>query len=209
MKCYVIHSQGDYVADGYRTITTKGWHGGLILNTTTDADSAKHYKSKTQPKVWLASTEKAMQKRYDDNKAEYAKQATKGNPYFTKTFKKNYESARDILNWILSASVIEVDVEFPSFDTKYKIMWDKWRAHRGDAGKSRMKLSIDTRSRHICKSCGLKLKNIPYYELVEGNPTKICIPCLYIRMDAIRSAFEGMPEDFRTNIVNELILGSM
>lgn len=206
MKCFTIQSGDEYVADVYRPVASV-YYKGFEIVTVGGEDEAKHYRNRSQAKSWLKRQLENMEHEHKKNKADY--DLNSGNRWSGPRIKNKYESAAQVWNWLDSAEVIQLDLEKPNFDRKFKIVWDKWRLSNGSAGKSKLKIEIDTTSRHTCKSCGIKLKNIPYYNLTDGNPVKVCIPCLYIRQDTIKAAFEGMPEDFRTNIVNELILGSM
>jgi hypothetical protein len=120
--------------------------------------------------------------------------------------KKCIANSKEILDWLNNAQVVELDIETPNFPSDLKIRFSRWR---GDDHSSRMSLKKVSHSKYCCKSCGVILKNIPFYDLPEGNSTKICVACLYLRLDGIKAAFEGMPEEFRTRLTNELILGSM
>jgi hypothetical protein len=111
-----------------------------------------------------------------------------------------------IFNWLTNATVVELDVESPNYLSTNKIMWSKWRVRGGTQGQSEMTIQTVTHSRWYCTSCGLRLKNVPFYNV--GN-SRVCIPCLHLRLDNIKTVYERMPEDFRTSITNELIIGSL
>ena len=207
MKCYTIKSDDTYVADVYRAITTS-WYDGYAMATVDCEDEAKQYKNKTAPKAWIKSTLARMQRNHLCAETSINTKGNGGSTFYASSHKKRLDSSAKIISWLEDAVIIEIDVESPNFlDKDHKIVWDRWRMQAGSDGKSNMKLGMTRTSKYVCKSCGLRLKNIPYYE-IDGN-VKVCIPCLQLRIEAIKSAYEGMPEDFRTNITNELILRSM
>jgi hypothetical protein len=213
MKCFTIQSGDEFIADLPRVVTYSHYHGPT-LNTVVCDDEAKHYKTVSPARSWLKKTTESMQLNYDRNKKTYDYETGNGKAvnrtYMSASYKRRYEADKVVFDWLKNANVVELDIEEPNYlDKDHKVMWDKWRQGDGTAGKSNMSLHKDRHSRYTCKACGLRLKNVPYYNIPEGNGSKICVCCLYIRQEAIKCAFEGMPEKFRTSIVNELILGAM
>jgi hypothetical protein len=210
MKCFTIKSGDEYVADVYRVITNNYWDGHTLM-TVGGEEEAKHYKNKSQPKSWIKNSIERMHEQFEEAQANYDEAKQNQNTWrgYTDSYKRKMTSCKKLLKWLEDAEVVELDLEKPNLDREHKVIFDAWRTRNGTAGKGEMKLQTMGQSRYHCKCCGIKLKNIPFYEFLEGNGYKVCIPCLYIRIDAIKSAFEGMPEDFRNSIVNELILGSM
>jgi len=205
MKCYAIKSGNEYIKDVPRPISNSYYHGAEIEVVDAD-DEAKHYKNKSAPKAWIKKNLANMVDYIAIAKKNIAE--TKSNQhhsYYVKSYKDALDKCNRIKKWIENAVVVELDLEKPNFPCDLKLRFNRWYGNKG----SNMKLNKETHSRYCCKSCGVILKNIPYYELPEGNSTKICVACLYLRQEAIKIAFEGLPEDFRTQFTNELILGSM
>lgn len=205
MKCFAITSGTEYIMDRYQPIIQTYWNG-FVISTVEDVEEAKHYKNKNIPTKWV---DKWLPKAKDEHKVykKKLKEATLGKTKYQITrYQENVDKAKIVVDWLTNASVIELDLEHPNFPNRDKIRWDEYR--HGDHA-SVMKLSHSTHSRYTCKACGIKLKNIPYYELPLGNSTKICIPCLHLRVESIKKAYEGMDEDFRESITNELVLGSL
>lgn len=205
MKCYAIQSGGEFIADVPRPISDSYWNSDI--QTVECDDEAKHYKTKGIPTKWLTkyigkwdADIKRLQQEIVNAKG------TKNQSYYTNSYQTRLDGLEKNTNWVKDAKVVELDMEKPNFPSPIKVMWERWR---GDNHKSNMYLSTNTTSRYTCKACGLKLKNVPYYDIPEGNGSRVCIPCLYIRLDAIKTAYEGMDEDFRTTITNELILGGL
>jgi len=207
MKCYIIKSGDTYIADVYRAIT-ESWYDGYNFATVDCEDEAKTYEKKATPNAWINTTLKRMRKRFESAKESVKNNKNTTSSWYSGAHKKRHDSSKEIISWLEDAVVIEIDVESPNFlDKDHKIVWDKWRIRAGSEGKSNMKLDMVRTSKYTCKSCGLRLKNIPYYQI--DNNVRVCVPCLQLRLEAIKSAYEGMPEDFRTSITNELILRSL
>lgn len=206
MKCFTIKSGNEYVADVSRVITSS-YYDGKEINTVDCIDEAKHYRNSSVPKAWLNKTLFNIKDELLKSKKEL-KEAKSNNStsYYIKDYQAKIDKAKKILNWLNKANVIKLDIEVPNFASDLKLRWNRWR--KNDRS-SKMQLCKQTHSRYYCKACGVVLKNIPYYELPLGNSTKVCVACLYLRLEAIKTAFEGMPEDFRTSFINELVLGSL
>lgn len=210
MKCYAIKSDKLYIKDVPRPITT-GWRD-TILATTEDIDEAKHYRNHAIPSKWIKNAMGNIlnkisnyQKSIKALKTSQIGQTNSNNTNYI-SYQINHNIKRcdeyiDAETFLSKCSVIEIDVATPNFPSKYKISW----CHHVNYCTG-MALKQVTTSRYVCKSCGIKLKNIPYYDLPVGNSTKICVPCLHLRIDSIKKAYEGMDEDFRTKITNEILL---
>jgi|GEM_PF-3079837 len=208
MKCYIIKSGTEYIADVTRPIRVR-YYDGVQIQDTEHPDEAKHYKNKSAAVNWLSKTLKSMQAERDEAFTKYKDNQGNGSRWYTDLYKKRYESMDIILKWLSKATVEPLDIEVPNHMKKNKIKWDDWRVQCNEQGKAHISLDILGTARYSCKCCGIKLKNIPFYNIYDGNGCRICIPCLYIRMDNIKAAFEGMDEEYRTDITNELILGGM
>ncbi len=202
MKCFAVKSGDEFTADIPRPIANR-YYDGYHLSTVECDDEAKHYKTATQPKTWLRANIQRINNTVITTKKELA---NKSNRWYTNSLQRKIDTGKEVLAWLNAATVVELDLERPNYNTDMKLRWNRWR---GDDHASKMKLCKVGHNRYSCKACGVQLKNIPYYDLVDGNSTKICVACLYLRGDAIKAAFEGMPEDFRTTFINELLLGSM
>jgi len=198
MKCYAIKSGNEFIKDVPRPISNSYYN--IKIEVVECDDEAKHYKNKSAPKQWIKKNLATMA-----NNIEVDKNNLKEARYYKPSFKDNIYKNSYIHKWIDNAVVVELDMEKPNFPSDLKLRFNRYSGNTG----SNMRLRKETHSRYSCKSCGVVLKNIPFYELSEGNTTKVCVACLYIRQEAIKSAFEGLPEDFRTEFTNELILGSM
>ena len=209
MKCFTIKSGNDYVADVPRIITSS-YYLGIKIQTVDDVDSAKHFKSIYPAKAWIKKAEVTITEKIKDYKARIKQciSTNNHNQWYVTSYRKTLKELKVLVEWIKIAQAIEIDVETPNFPCDLKLRFNNWRRQNADHA-SKMTLGKVSHSRYSCKACGVILKNIPFYELTEGNSTKICIACLYLRLDAIKTAFEGMPEDFRTGFINELVLGSL
>ena len=207
MKCYAIKSGDEYIADVSRAIS-ESWYKGLQFNTTDDVDSAKHYKAKSAPRNWIRkNAEKYLQMH------EYQlKRSTNSSvrEWDQDRAEKLARTSKIIHEWVKDAVVEELDLEEPNFKSDSKVMWNtNYRYHKDSDHQSKMKLETVRHSRFTCKACQVKLKNVPFYVLYDCNNLRICVPCMYIRMDAIKNSFESMDEKQRTTIVNELMLGAL
>jgi len=202
MKCYTIQYGNEYVANVPRVIRSSHWYGNEIQTVDCD-DEAKHYKTKKIADTWLGRTIYIQESALFQYKEEL-KNTT--HSYSISRVRSLISKQNKLVSWLKNAKVVELDIETPNFNTKNTIRWSRWR---NDNRQSNMSLSMQSHGRYECKACGIILKNIPYYELTAGNPTKICIPCLHLRIESIKSAYEGMDEGIRETITNEILLGSL
>jgi len=210
MKCYVIKSGNTYIANYPRVLQYSYWRG-VDIRTTIHEDEVKHYRSRSQASGWVKKTLDKLTKDNQKAREDYEKYYDPRNMYHyrSQNAKNRYESIDKIMRWLENSTVDQIDVEKPSFIKKVAIRWCQYRIHHKTQAQGLMKIDKVTHGRWYCKSCGLQLKNIPFYNLYESTPTRVCIPCLQLRLDNIKSAYESMDEDVRTEITNELMLGSM
>ena len=203
MKCYTIKSGKEYVADEAQIISNSYWNGINIKVVDCD-DEAKHYKTINTPTAWLKRTLPKLEHDLEDCKRKLKLEKQSSNKWNVGIYTTQVNKCMHIIKWLENAKVVELDLEKPNFPSDSKITWGKWRNDHS----SRMKLMKDTTNLYYCKSCSIKLKNIPYYFIDDGR-SRVCIPCLYLRVESIKSAFEGMDKDHRESIINELVLGSL
>lgn len=208
MKCFTVRFENGFIADEIQPLR-KGYDGFTLL-IVKEIDEAKHYKNNTIPNKWI----KISLERIEDAIKTWntQKRSSKSNTYAYQYIQRGLNTANEFIRLFKGAVVVEADLEHPNFPAELK---PRWRRHYWDTNfserehKSRMELSCVSHSRFECKSCGVILKHIPFYNLHDGNSTKVCVGCLHIRSEAIKKAFESLPEDFRTSFTNELILGSL
>jgi hypothetical protein len=214
MKCFTVKSGDQYIIDRPQVISNSYWDGANIL-VVEEEDEAKHYKSNSGTKNWLVGATKRCKKQLQEYENAVAQNQAKQklNPRHQQYYLRGSITRRDrmqkIVNWLTSAEVVEIDVEFPNHVKTNKLRWiARWRSDNTNH-PSNMKMEQHSHSRFHCKACGLKLKNVPFYTMPDGNNTRVCVPCLYLRMDAIKKAYEGMDEDHRESITNEHLLGAI
>jgi hypothetical protein len=212
MKCYVINlGEYGYIKDVPKVILRRPW--SCVIKSTKDIDEAKHYKTDKLASSWVSKSLITLQ---DD----LNKYTTKGEEWSLEKRNQLYHTSYNpftrvigettsVISILSNAKVIEVDVAVPSFNNKFKFRYDVHRERQGTAGKGLTQLCIRTDGRYSCKCCGVKLKKIPFYDFYVEKTAKICIPCLYIRQEGIKNAFESMDEEFRTELQNELIIRSL
>jgi len=210
MQCYAIKSGTEYLADVNRPVSCN-YDEGPMVSAVNDLDDAKHYTNKSQAKSWIKRTIASMNKIIDDidNIFKHDKMNPRPyhNAYRTNHLNRKKDTATIVRAWLQVAVIEPVDIEHPSYTKDKRIAWDKWRVTNNTQGKSKMHIETNTVARHSCRSCGLKLKNIPYYEI--DDRIRVCIPCLYIRQSSINAAFESMDTELRESITTELILGNL
>jgi len=208
MKCFIIKSGEEYIADGTRAIS-RSYYNGRTLNTTPHMDEAKHYNSPSVAKSWLKKTIHTISDDLESGQNELQESKSHnptGRSWTMQRIDDNIKNNEITLKWLQKATVESVEVETPNYSKKYKITWDKWRKHLENHGKGRMSIEISKVAKYSCISCGIRLKDIPYYNI---DKSRVCIPCLHLRHDAIEAAFLGMDEEFRNDITNELILANL
>lgn len=218
MKCYAIRIGGVviegteipmYIKDVPRPISFH-YSSGDVERTQYE-DEAKHYKTGNEAAKWIMKQVIMCREKLEFYEAENAKDKEE-HPIRHHTYKPwagHIKARQSVIDILSNSVVVEVDVEVPSFYKKFSIRYDQYRERQGTAGKGLTQLCFRTDSRYSCKCCGIKLKKIPFYDFYDANNTKICIPCLYIRQEAIKSAFESMDEEFRTELHNELVIRSL
>lgn len=206
MKCFAIKSGNEYI-DDTPTAIKYSYYYGVCLNIVDDVYEAKHYKNKSTPKIWIKKTLPKLIIEYKNIIKNYQEQLkVNKSGYFVNNLKNKKDKIKGYINWVNNAKVVELDIEKPNFSSELKLRFNKYY---NENHSSNMKLNKVSNNRYICKSCGVVLKNIPFYEVDISSPIRICVTCLYIRAEAIKEAFESMPKDFRENFVNELLLGSL
>ena len=206
--CYVIQNKEEFIADNNRPIRSN-WKG-RSLKVAHCEENAKHYYKKATPTNWIKRSNKSLN---DDNDAidveieQYNNKNTTSSNYDSwriDASKKRQKQNIKILAWLKSAKVVEIDVEQPNYEKDFKLRYrDSSNTHSSD-----MRLCTTGNSQSTSRACSVVLKNIPYYEFTRQTG-KVCVGCLYIRNEAIKSAFEGMPQEFQDEFVGELVLGSM
>ncbi|MCP3685948.1 MAG: hypothetical protein GY861_25155 [bacterium] len=218
MKCYAIKSGEEFIEDGYKAISTS-YYSGASLKITDCDDDAKHYKSATPAKAWVRKYLKSytadvpmLEAVYEEKLKEHNFQKGGnrnyyGNGWALNQAKGKYESAVKILSWLQKAEVVELELDEPNFPSDLKVTWNAWYAKQDK--KVRMLARKDSKARTYCKSCGVTLKNVPYFEFPEANSMKVCVCCLKLKVDEINSTFERMDVKHREKITNELILGGI
>tara|TARA_R110000822_G_scaffold25990_7_gene78644 strand:+ start:850 stop:1497 length:648 start_codon:yes stop_codon:yes gene_type:complete len=212
--CYVIQSKEEFIGDNSRPIRTSNWKGRSL--TVADCEeNAKHYAKKAIPTNWIKRSNKSLNddndaigveiEQYNNNKNN--KNTNSGNYYDSwriDAAKNRRKQNIKILTWLKSAKVVEIGVEQPNYEKDFKLRY----RDSGDTHSSDMKLCTTGSAQSTCRACRVVLKNIPYYEFTRQTG-KVCVACLFIRQEAIKSAFEGMPQEFQDEFVGELVLGSM
>jgi hypothetical protein len=202
MKCFTVKiGDSRFIKDVPRVIVNS-WNSKGI-STVSDTEEAKHYKSKGQANAWLKSAVKSAVKTRLKKEKELDKIGD-SQRWWKDSLKKDVKFYKELKVELGNAFIVELDIEIPNFYSKDGIKFDKNRQwYQG------MNLYVDTTSRYHCKSCGVKLKNIPYYMITNSNQTKICVGCLSLREENIKKAFDGMDEDHRNELVSELVLGQI
>jgi len=185
-------------------------YNGYDITLVDSIEEAKHFKNKTTPKQWIKNSVQSNDDALKTAQESLADQIA-GNPknnansYYVNRCQNVCASLKKIQKWLKNATVVSADLEAPNFPSHFKLRWNRYQHDHA----SIMRLESTTHGRYYCKACGVVLKNIPFYELPNGNSTKICVGCLYLRQESIKKAFESMPEDFRTGFINELIIGGL
>mgnify|MGYP003146498728 CR=1 FL=1 len=210
--CYAIQNKEEFIGDNNRPIRCSHWSGRSLLVEHCE-ENAKHYPKKVTPTNWIKRSIKMLN---DDNDAidvdveqhnvKISNQAI-GNHYggwLIDAAKKRRKSNIKIRAWLKSAKVVEIDVEQPNYNKDFKLRY----RDSSDTHSSDMKLCTTGNAMRTCRACGVVLKNIPYYEFTRQTG-RVCVGCLFIRQEAIKSAFEGMPQEFQDEFVAELVLGSI
>ena len=205
MKCYTVKiGDSRFIANVPRVITSGGWYSEGGVKTVTNENDAKHYKGRGQANAWINQN----RKRYEgeDGQIEHLKQQIKENPshWNVRYWQRTIDRLEKLLNDLGDARVIELDIEYPNFYDRNAI---KFCEHQRKWGG--MELHTDSTAKRTCKCCGVKMKNIPYFEFKNSNSFRVCVPCLNMRIDAIKQAYEGMDENFREEVTNEIILGNL
>lgn len=215
MKVYVIKSCGQYLSDAPKSIHNGDY--GPELSLVESVDEAKNFRTKAQAKTWIKKTTAKMADQFDKCQADIDRDSNgiyNGSnriyngmqTYHARVLNERLCKTRGVHSWLEQSEVVEIESDDPTFLQQIKIVWNVWRVRQNTQGKSLLVLFKDRVFKSSCTCCGLRLKYIPYYNI---NSTKICIPCLYMRMDTIKAEFEKLPEDFRTKIINEYMIANI
>ena len=203
MNCFTIKSGKEFIANSPRII--KNSYYCTKVNTVDYEDEAKHYTTESKAKNWLKNTTKRYASLFVVKTSVF--KTYKSPNYIFREAKRHLAATKLVLDWLQDAHVVEIDVEVPNYNKTTIIEWRKDYRDNELSHASKMKLQY-SKPNTYCKSCGVRLKNIPFY-LIDNYAGRICVPCLYLRLDNIKAAYEGMDEDHRQEITNEHILGGL
>tara|TARA_R110002126_G_scaffold128271_1_gene270848 strand:- start:890 stop:1510 length:621 start_codon:yes stop_codon:yes gene_type:complete len=206
MKCFIIKNNEEFISDVTRPIIHEYYDKVLVV--AEDEVDAKHYRKNAIPKNWISKTIKALVAENDRSYADI-EQIEQSRKIIHSSWKIDNNNKRilannKIISWLTKAEVVEIETDSPNFNKDFKLRYGRYDTQ----SRSNMKLCKSGNAKSMCRACGVILKNIPYYEFTRQTG-KVCVGCLYIRNDAIKAAFEGMPKDFQDEFISELVLGSM
>ena len=169
MKCFTVKiGDSRYIANVSRVIKN-GWYSRRngTVETVKCEDDAKHYKTKGQASTWIKSNRTRYEKQLPDL-VQRVKDA-KGNQWNVHYYQEDVDRVKEILKHLDDARVVELDIDYPNFYNKDAIKFDEYQSKYGG-----MDLRVDSTAKRICKCCGVKMKNIPYFEFRNSNSFRVC-----------------------------------
>ena len=202
MKCYAIQFNDKYIRNVPQPLR-KSWND-YVFELTDDEDLIKHYKSIKLANKWLSAKRVTLNK-HKVNTTKMIDEYTQkdyGN-YYISSLKNQIVSADNYIQHISNCVVIELDVVEPSFNKQFNLRWTNIN------NKPQLKIEVDTTASKTCKSCGLRLKKVPYLNLSQYGSCYVCIPCIKLQQENIDKAFARMSTELKDAIEFEHIIGGI
>ena len=177
---------------------------GMIFDTTEDITEAKHYETKGKANTAMRTFAQRMAGRIENGKKEVerleAEEKASGeckDGYWLKTAKEQLKAMQNfVASYTFSVWKHEIDDIEESNTHKVEKKRLKWTC---DYGKNEYKnrgfsIVTETTSRHYCKVCGLKLKNIPQVQIGGFFGGVICAKCATNIGKEAEQAWNSMPD---------------
>jgi len=222
-KCFTIKINNDYINDVTRPIPNFSiWNMlGLKIDVTNDIDSAKHYRTKSYANHWLKKGINKIKEHIICTTAHIQKDKLLSKEYEAKDGSTNnwivrritnYENGKLILEGILkqleSAEVLQYETENPNFAEKNPIRYDE-NFLKYCGGSKGININKVSHTRYTCKSCGIKMKNIPYIEVHTGNTIKVCCFCYMKVFSEVENSISNMDKKYKQDIENDKFLRNL
>lgn len=208
MRAFAVQlKNGNFIKDERIPINLGAWNPQV--KNVDDIDNAKHWENKSVASRWIQSRINTINKKIAESQSEHDRISsttyTGYNPQWQlQSCKNRIAKCNDIIAIVNTCNVIQIDADEPNFPNKKRL---RFRG-RNESPSNNMHLHTESTSKYTCDSCSVVLKDIPFYNIGYRN-IRVCIPCLHLRQDNIVRAYETMPEDYRTEFTNELLIGAI